>query len=473
MVLSPSAPRAALACLLVSGCAQVSLPALPDDVPPSWHQPIAHGAPLPAPDLQGWWKVFQDPDLDALVEQALAQNLQVAQAGSRLRQARLLSRVDRTSYLPSLSFSINTLQDAAAIDSYLHAGLDASWELGVFGRQEALEKMSQARIGQAVAAQQAARVAVVAEVVRQYMILKSAEYDAALRQKMLALDKQALSLQAVRREARLGSMEERQAIEQRRVQSRLQLTDSTLTAAQARQALAVLLARMTPDEQVGAAAAAPPKISPFRLNQVPADLLRYRPDIRMAEAEVMQAAGELGQARAEQYPRVVLGTSYVYSYNLTQRRSLKQSDDISVGPLVDIPLFDWGRRRATADARAEALKASLMAYRHALVSAVGETESALSALTQAFERAAQTEELRRLAESQLSRQATRVRLGLSSELEHADSERAALEARVELANAQWACALAVVVVYKTLGGAPWAQAAEAAQSGAEPPAQMP
>lgn len=457
MVLSHPLPRFAFICLMLSACAELPLPSLPSQLPAAWHGASTAPAQMPAPDLQGWWKAFEDPGLDALVERALAQNLQVAQARSRLRQARLLAGRERTQFLPTLNAGVRTVQDAAAVDSYLRAGLDASWELGLFGAREAAERGGKARLDQAAAGEQAARVSVVAEVVRQHLMLQAARFDEALRLQMLALDERALALHALRQGARLGTLDERRATELRLLQARAQLTQPRLAAAQARQALAVLLADFAADEPsdpVAAAPAPPPQLAPFRLPQVPADLLRFRPDIHAAEADVTQASSDLGQARAEQYPRVVLGTSFIYSYNITQNHRIRQSNSLSIGPLVDIPLFDWGRRRATTDARQEALEASLLAYRQALVAAVGETESALSALAQAFERATQLDAMHQFARRQLALQGQRVRLGLASELERLGAEHAELQARVELAEAQWACAQAVVVVYKALGGAP-------------------
>ena len=225
---------------------------------------------------------------------------------------------------------------------------------------------------------------------------------------------------------------------------------------------AVLLADFASHPEWDGRLTSPPLLAPFRLRQVPADLLRFRPDIAAAQADVTQALSDLGQARAEQYPRVMLGLSFIYARNITQNRRIKQGEGPSLGPFVDIPVFDWGRRQAAADARQEALDASLLAYRQALVVAVGETESALSALAQAFERAMQLDAARQLAGRQVTQAATRLRLGLASELERLDADRTMLQARMDLDDAQWACAQAVVVLYKSLGGAPLDETAMAA-----------
>ncbi|MDB5846932.1 MAG: hypothetical protein JWP29_684, partial [Rhodoferax sp.] len=198
----------------------------------------------------------------------------------------------------------------------------------------------------------------------------------------------------------------------------------------------------------------PPGLGSFTLSQVPTDLLRFRPEIRSAEAEVLKNAAELGSATAELYPRITLGASLLYAHNLTQNRRSNNDNLLGFGPLIDIPLFDWGRRRAAVDAQKEALDAALLAYRQAVLEAVGETESALSSLQQSRERDQQL----RIAQDALQRrvrdQATLARLHLASTLDGMAAERSALQAAMELAAAQAAHTQAFVALYKSLGGAP-------------------
>jgi NodT family efflux transporter outer membrane factor (OMF) lipoprotein len=437
---------------------------LPSATPAAWQN--AGSSALPAPDLQRWWTALNDPALDALVEQALKQNLVLAQARSRLRQARLLSGRDAMQFRPMLNGSVKPVQDAAAVDSYLHAGFDASWELGLFGLRQAVDETAAARVERAVAESQAARVTLVAEVVRQHLLLRQALQQQAALRSALALAERQQALLDERQRLQLGSLDAQRALVLRRAQLQAQDASQRHAATAAAQALAGLLGQTAPEPGWLQAQAQPPAALPPGVSAVPADLLRCRPDIRAAESEVARAAGELGMARAELAPRILLGASYVRSYNVTQNRRTVLSSVPAIGPVIDIPLLDWGRRKANADARDEALSAALLAYRQALVDAVGEVETALSALAAAQDAASQLGQARQLAGAQEQRQGTLARLGLAAGLERLEAERTVLQAAQDEAAARWSAAQAFVTLYKALGGAPWDEAFAPTRTGA-------
>ncbi|XAH24679.1 efflux transporter outer membrane subunit [Xylophilus sp. GW821-FHT01B05] len=448
----PALRLSALSVLMLAGCAAPPVPPLPQDVPAAWSSPAAT-AGVPAPDLRNWWKTLNDPALDALVDEALQQNLQLARARSQLRQARLLAGTADARYLPILSAGERPVQDVAAVDTYLHASVDAVWELGLFGARESNLRIGQARLDAAVQTEQAARVSVVAEVVRRYIELRAAQRQVALLQDMAALDERAIALAGVRLRSRLAAPDEEAQLRLRQIQTAAQRSAPQQAIVQAARALAVLTSRNAPAPE-WLVAAPQPVLGPVAPGGVPADLLRVRPDIREAEAEVLKAAGEMGMAQAELYPRLSLGASYLYSYNLTQNRRSSSDRIQGIGPIIDIPLFDWGRRHAQADAQKEALSESLLAYRQTVLDAVAETEIALSLLDLQQQREARLHEAGELLQRRLAAKDTLVRLGLSSDFERLGEQRAQLQAQLELADAQASRVLAFVALYKSLGGAP-------------------
>ena len=95
---------------------------------------------------------------------------------------------------------------------------------------------------------------------------------------------------------------------------------------------------------------------------------------KSAEAAVEQAAAEVGVSRAALYPRLTLTGSLLYAYNLTRNHRTTSDSIPMVGPQIDIPLFDWGRRRAVADGKELALQASIKAYRQAVLNGIAEAE---------------------------------------------------------------------------------------------------
>lgn len=405
-------------------------------------------------DLQRWWLVWNDPVLNGLVQQALASNLELAQAVQRLRQQRLLAGVAEVQFRPTVSASTKTLQDVAATDNYLHVSLDVTWELGLFGAADATRQAGEAGLATAQAQLQGARVSVVSEVVRRYLDMRMAQRQLGVLDQIQTLDEQTQALAVQRRTYRVGVADEllqarMQASQARALQASVQ--DSMHRSAQA---LAVLLGRSTPDPAWMTPSASPwPVLTSFTLAELPADLLRTRPDIRVAEASVTSAAAELGMARAALYPRLVLGGSLLYAYNVTHNRRTRTDNLPAFGPQLDIPLFDWSRRRSQADAGEAALQAALLGYRQSVLEGLSEVEGALGTLARQQQRAEALQQASGVARERVTAAQTLQGLGLSSRYDGLAARRMALQAESEQMSAEAACNLAYVALYKALGGA--------------------
>jgi outer membrane protein TolC len=412
------------AALALAGCSSPPPAQLDGSVPARWTQPLPAAAPgaAAAPDLQGWWKAWGDASLDALVEEALAANLDLAQAQSRLRQQRLLAGTAGSAFRPVFTAGARTLQDIAAIDSYFHASIDVSWDLGLFGAREAGERNAAAAVLDARGRLQAARVALVADVVHRYLDIRMAQRQRALIDEQAQLDARALQLAQVRQQQRLGTAEAVRQLQLQAGQSAALRASLRETQARSAHMLAALLGRTRPDAQWLQADAQAPLPGPQALGvaALPADLLRTRPDIQVAQAGVERAAAEQGIAHAALYPRFVIGGSLLYSFNITQNLRTTQDNAPTFGPQIDIPLF----------------------------------ESALAALDAQRERIAALQSTQQVLAERERVQDQRLKLGLDSEFGGLAPRRAALQARSEQTTALAAHALAYVALYKALGGAP-------------------
>ncbi|WP_120965786.1 efflux transporter outer membrane subunit [Comamonas sp. lk] len=460
--------------VLLAGCSAPVPVRLNTDMPAHWQQALPV-SPKPGADLAHWWKSWNDTELNALVDEALAQNLDVAQAVLRLQQQKRLSEVSGSAFLPNVSAGVRTLQDVAAQDSYFHASVDVSWDLGLFGASEAATRSASADVLDAQAQLHAARVALVAQVVHRYLDIRQAQRQQALLQQRQALDQRQLQLLQIRQTQRLGSM---QAVEQQQLQIAAAAGQTAmLTEAQARSAhgLAALLGRSGPDprwlQAADATTAMPaaPAISGMPLAAIPADLLRTRPDIQSAEAAVEHAAAELGITRAALYPRFTLTGSILYSYNITQNRRNAASDKLPVfGPQIDVPLFDWSRRRAQADARELALQASVKAYRQSVLNGIADVESSLAAIGAQEQRRQSLQATQSILQQRQQAQTVRQNLGLESELSTLETRRSLLQLQSETDTAGFTQALAFVTLYKALGGAPLDTVAQSPAKGLQP-----
>ena len=450
--------RRAGALVLVLGLAAcapaVKLPTLPDKVPEKWRSAPAasEAAPGPAPDLQTWWRAFNDPTLDRLIERALAENLTVAQAHLRLRGARAMQHQASTKFEPHLSFHTFAEPDPNGSTSYFEIGFDALWEFGFFGRGLANERVAAADAMSAETDVVAARVSIIAEVARSYSDLRAAQARAAILDEVVAARREKTRLAETLSSLRLGTQAEVDRAQAEVAQAIADASEPQPAIVQAQEALSVLLAEDTPDADI-TAAGPPLQLPPLAVAQTPADLLRTRPEIRRAELSVLRAAGELGLARADLYPKLALGGSLTSSTRMVGDIDHPNKAIPAIGPVIDFPLFDWGARRDVFDARSAALSAAVLAYRQSVLEGVGEAESALAQLDRqqqrtrassssvaAFEHAAGS--ARRLRE-----------FGLADGNDMAAAGLAAAQARLEHTQATHDLNLAFIALYKSFGGA--------------------
>jgi len=439
---------AMLASTMLGGCVSTPMPSLQVDLPAHWQQEVT---PATTTRASNWWQAFADPRLDALVAQALAANPDIEQASARLRAARALQGVADSPLRPDLHFRTSNPIDPDASASYFVFGFDSTWELGLFGRGEALHRMARSDLESARAQVGDAQLTVAAEVARQWVLLRAAQQREAL---LLDADRQRIAearLLDERVRLRLSPPQQAIAAHAASEQATAAVALPHAEAVAAAQALAVLLGRSEPDP-AWLVHGAVPVASGVAPTGVPADLLRQRPDVLHAQAAVINAAGELGLAKADRWPSVAIGGSIIRSYSEAERISKSTGAIGSVGPLIDIPLFDWGLRRAKARAKHAELQAAVFGYRHTVLAAVGEVETGLAALEAQRIRVEQGTLALQAEEASARAAHRRAQLGLASALDTADSELQRDQAAVELANAHADHALAYVALCKALGG---------------------
>lgn len=449
----------------LAGCASQPLQPLSPSIPLQWRN--ASEASATKVDLRGWWHAFHDPQLDALVDTALHDNLDVAAAHEHLLAARVLARTAAAPYLPSLRAKTDDPIDPDASASFLVAGFDAVWELPLFGRGTASRRQAEGNRDAVAADLQQARVSLVGEVVRDWLELRAAQQRKIILTRAMESRRQQLSLWRVRQRLHLVGANQLAASEASLAEAIAVLADATQAADASAHSLAALLGRPEPDE-AWLVPATLPDIGTLSLTTTPADLLRTRPDIARAQADVLSAAGDAGIARANRFPSIGIGGSIVWSTNLTTHRRTSDNGIASVGPIVTIPLFDWGLLKAQSHAKNHELKAAVFAYRQAVLNGVAEVETALGQLQQ--HRVQQQQAA--LAVSALTRAqsatARRVNLGLDNPIDQLDSTLALDQATLTGINARVARGIAFVSLYKALGGAPLPDDAQPSPAGPVP-----
>ncbi len=471
-------PRIILLSALLAGCTTVG----PDYAQPEAAVPERYLETNPAAaagqvELVSWWRQFDDARLNSLIDQALAQNLDIEAAGARIREARALERVAGASTSPQVSAEGSITRQrisehaipappgggapggggtgfALPGESFTtwRIGFDASWELDLFGRNRREREAAAARTGSAIWNRHDAEVTVAAEVAGAYLRLRTLQAQTANAE--AELERQLRFERLVGARTR-GGLVTGQDLEQQRSERAAAASAIPLLQAQAKAEIHALgvLTGTTPEALATELAAtgalpAPPSI-PAGL---PSDLLRRRPDIRAAERELAAATADIGVATADLYPRFSLTAAPALVSTALGSFLEWGSRSFSAGGAIDWPLFDGGRRRANVEVSNARQEQALIAYRKAVLTALQDVEDALSRtdgdrnqlarLEEALGTAARAEEIAR----------TRYRGGLVtySDVLLAQARRIALEEQV--IETRGALARDTVALVKALGG---------------------
>jgi len=446
-----------LLCVMLSGllsCTAIQIPTLPQDAPLQWNNQHPYDTNALAPDLHSWWTFFNDKQLDELVDKAIDENLTLAQAKSKMRRVRFLLGHAGDQFLPQLEFSAHSVDSVDTLDSYFQYGLDASWELGLFGRKNSKARIAKAKMESTIAEAQALQVSVIAEVVRTYIELRTGQQHIKLLEQQLDIVKSQVKLTELQIKLGLSSNNELVDVNEKQREIQRQLLIKQQFSSSAVDRLALLLGQKQANKK-WLDFSAMPSASNAIFKILPAEMLRTRPEIKLAEAEVLQAAGELGIAKSDIYPHISLGATFLYSINISRNQNLlNASSSAGIGPVIDIPLFDWGYRQAMVNAKNSALNESLLGYKEAVLEAVYESEQAMSALNlrQTLLKNAQVDEA--LKAQTLERERQRVTLGLSSHQKVNEQRMALIQSQLNLADEQASQNLAFIALYKAFGGAP-------------------
>lgn len=458
-------PAIALTVAVLSGCAvgpDYELPA--SDTPAHFSE--SSRAEFSERSLEAdWWKSFNDAQLTALVEQALANNYDMQMAQANLREARALyleaglnlapAITSRASYNESKR-SVGSMNNRAFVPRELKlysTGFDAFWEVDFFGRVRRSVEASSDEVEAQQATLRDVSVSLIAEVARNYFQLRGLQRQLQVAEQNAETQAQTLELTRVRVDNGRGTQ-----LDVARAQAQLDGTRASIPSISAAiqraiHRLSVLTGQMPAalTEQLHNAVALPQTPELVAIGN-PTDLLRRRPDIRIAERELAAATARIGVATADLFPRVTFVGNISLEAMTLSGLGAAGSEAYSVGPRISWPALDLGKiyaRIKAADARAEA---SLANYEQTVLNALEETENALVSYGEENKRrellasaAEASEEAHRLAR-------LRYQEGVSDFLTVLDSEARLRQDQALLAQSETATATALVAVYKALGG---------------------
>lgn len=360
----------------------------PDYVRPSAPAPSAYkelgswkpAEPRDAHPRGNWWEVFGDAELDALAAQVLAanQNLRIAEA--QYRQARALLAQARAGLVPTLGAGASAQRSGAgsSTTSAYALGVDASWELDLWGRVRRSVEAGEADAAASAADLEAVRLSLVAELAQTYFQLRAADTQQRLLDETVAAYTRALEMVRNRYDAGVASRADVAQAETQLKTTQAAAIDVGVTRAQLEHALAVLTGR--PPAELALDAAQLTERVPVVPAGLPSELLERRPDIAAAERRVASANARIGVAQAAFYPSLTLSASAGFRGASLANWISAPNRFWALGPLLAQTLFDGGLRRAQSEQAIASYDQTVAAYRQTVLAGLQEVEDNLAAL---------------------------------------------------------------------------------------------
>ena len=408
-----------------------------------------------------WWRQLEDPVLEELEQAALDTNRDIRSALARLDEARAVFDEDRRRRYPTVTAGafVDVREQAqpgftdepVRINTY-RAGLDASWELDLFGRVRAAIAAASANADSFEAALESVRVSVAADVARNYFELRGIQQQMSVLDRSLTNQRETLRLTVVRRDAGFGE-EQDVASASARVWAIEAAQPPLRTALAAREhRLAVLTGTAPGQLAVDLAPRAYPLLAKTIALGPPNELLNRRPDVRAAERRLAAVAASEGIAAADLYPRITISGVLGLLAGRGNLFGTSDSRTWAVTPALQWSAFDLGSARARLRGAHAATQEALSEYEKTMLLALEETETALVTYREQQNRLVKlTDEVRESARAAgIAR--VRYREGVADFLSLLDAERTELQAEDSSAQAEADVFTAVVALYRAVGG---------------------
>ena len=449
------------AAMILAGCASVG---------PDYHQtkpqtPQLQGLDTAqennAPFQAAWWKQFNDATLDALIQHAAANNLDLRMAVARLRESRALLSGAQSGQLPTVDTGLSYTRSREQPPGFssrrgtvtrYQAGFDASWELDLFGGVRRSVEAADADLGANRAALHDVQVSLLAEVARNYFELRGSQLRLDIARHDIDNQQQTVKLATVREQLGSGSEQDVASAKARlaTVQAQLPLLQARESAGEYR--LAVLLGERPGELSVDVS---PKSFQPIAVDLpigAAGDVLARRPDVQVAEREYAAATARIGVAKADFFPHVSLGGFLGFLAGRSNDFGSPSTRAWSLMPSISWQGLNVKRVRANlhaSEARADGAKAK---YQQTVLLAIEDLDNAVTEFNQQrvrvdhlLEQAAQSKRAADLAQ-------VRYREGATGFLELLDAQRTHLAAEDDLAVAETAIDTGAVALYKALGG---------------------
>lgn len=412
-----------------------------------------------------WWQVMPDPQLQAYIAEALTNSWDIQIAAARVLQAEAAARVTRSQFFPTVGAGADWTTTRASENgpSGIPPGVDpqkeygsvygsmAAYEVDLWGRLRRANEAARAQLLATEAAQQTVRQTLVAQVATAYLTLLELDHELEIAQRTYAVRTDSLALTTAREEGGVASMQDVHQAQILVASAEASIAETHRRIEQQENELNLLLGRNPGSPPRGAAflgqnleVTVPPGL--------PSDLLERRPDLRIAEHQLVAANADIGQARAAFFPKVTLTGFYGFQSVALSDLFTGGSQTWQFGPAVSMPLFTGGALRGNLKLAQARFDEAVAQYRKTVQNAFREVSDSLIAYQRTREFRARQEENTQANRSAAELANVRYEGGVTSYLEVLYNEQELFTAELNLARARLNELLSVVSLYRALGG---------------------
>lgn len=460
-----------IALLALSGCKAIGL----DYVRPKTTLPAQYAQAdeqVLAANMNGWWKLYEDTQLTALIEKAQKNNTDIQFAVARIEEADAMMREVGAALLPSVDLSGNAVRNrvteagifpvfAGNPRSNYNLALNSSIELDFWGKLKRAKEAARASYLGTQYAQETVRWSLASLVANHYLMIRSLDSQLIVNQENLKISDESLALTKRRLAGGVVSVLDVHQAELVRENLLTQAAEIKRLRALSQHQLAVLTGEL--DLTINPAELLALPVPPSPPAGLPSSLLSARPDIRQAEQALVAANANIGIAKAALYPSVSL-TGSLGGESIELGNILKSAARIwSLGLALDLPIFNAGKLDARVDQATAKQKQALATYTSTIQTAFREVNDALANVRQYREQEAIALSKQTTAKKMLQVAENRYKAGYSAYFEVLDAQRSHHEATQAFVQSRQNVLTATVSLFKALGGG-W----QAAELGAVP-----
>jgi outer membrane protein, multidrug efflux system len=407
-----------------------------------------------------WWRLFEDETLQQLINEAIRENYDLRIAAARVLDARAQVTITRSFQFPELNHSgsaiYSNIQGERSFLQPQHqfapiASLDLSFEIDFWGRFRRATEAARADLLASVDSRRFVLSTLVTDVATAYFNLRSLDDELEVSRRTLVSRQDNLRLVKLREAGGVAGMIDVRQAEILVAQAAEAIVETERQIEQTENALSVLIGR--PPEAMPRGRPLLQQITlPAVPTGVPSALFERRPDIRQAEDQLAAATARIGVAKSDFYPRVFLTGAAAGGALRIDGSWIGPQGLFNIGPSIQLPIFNMGRTQAGVDSAEAQAQAAVEEYRATIIQAFREVADALVEHRKRREFRVYQEALAVAAGDASRLSNIRYRGGVTSYLEVLDSERQFFDAELGLVRSSRDELLAIVRLYKALGG---------------------